>query len=140
MTRSHILLVEDSPDLQELLWHALVGDGYTVSRTDTAEEALQSMHDRPADLMLSDIELPGMSGLALMRKLSINRAFPAISISGAVRYEDGQASTAAGFGAHLVKPFNLSVLLATITSLLHQGGDRRPVINRDHPFTSFTAQ
>ena len=119
MTKSHILLVEDSPDLQELLWYALVGDGYTVSRAGTAEEALESMQDWPADLLLTDIELPGMSGLTLMRTLAVNHTLPAISLSGAVRYEDGQASTAAGFDAHLVKPFNLPVLLATITALLH---------------------
>ena len=128
MSKSHIMVVEDHPDLQEMLWRVLVGDGYTVSRASSAEEALESMQDWAADLMISDIELPGISGLALMRAMTDRHALLAISISGAPRYEDGAASKAAGFSAHLVKPFNVALLLATVSSVLHHGGGLAPLL------------
>ena len=62
----HVLVVEDSPDHRMLIVRALRGAGYEVSTAGTGEQALETLHQRPADVVLIDQKLPRMSGADLL--------------------------------------------------------------------------
>lgn len=64
-----ILIVEDEPRMRDLLTRAISSWGFTTSSTRTAEDALRSMTESPADILLLDLNLPGMSGLDLLEHL-----------------------------------------------------------------------
>ncbi len=109
-----VLLVEDhlvsAQAMSLLLKHA----GHRVFIAATAQEALEFVHQQSIDLVLSDIGLPDMNGLDLMRRIREEHAMPAISISGFAGEDFGSESRSAGFVAHLTKPVDFAALLATI--------------------------
>src|SRR5256885_1396130 len=67
--QSHVLIVEDEPRLRDLLSRALPGMGFTASAARNAEEASRTMEANAADIVLLDLNLPGMSGMDFFRRL-----------------------------------------------------------------------
>jgi two-component system CheB/CheR fusion protein len=118
-----ILLVEDATDTREALQRIFERRGCRVRTASTAEEALALAARETPDIVLSDIGLPGMSGLEFLPKL---RALPggggiiAIALSGLGREQDIRAATEAGFEAHLIKPVEISVLDQTLVTALQR--------------------
>jgi signal transduction histidine kinase/ActR/RegA family two-component response regulator len=118
-----ILLVEDATDTREALQRIFERRGCRVRTASTAEEALTLAAGETPDVVLSDIGLPGMSGLEFLPRL---RALPggggivAIALSGLGREQDIRAATAAGFETHLIKPVEIAVLDQTIVSALQR--------------------
>jgi signal transduction histidine kinase/ActR/RegA family two-component response regulator len=129
----HILLVEDHADTAEAMSVLLSAIGHHVTVAGDAEKALQAA-ERAAgedgiDLLISDVGLPGMSGLELMVELRRRFTFPGIALSGYGMDEDVERSLAAGFAQHLTKPVSLPHLKAAIgmvTSGKEIHGSRRP--------------
>jgi len=74
MKETHILVVEDHVPLLILIKEILEGEGYAVDTANTGKQALEIMQDAPADLIVSDIMMPGMDGFALHEAV---RACPA---------------------------------------------------------------
>ena len=112
-TKRRILLVEDDPDTAEALGVLLRTAGYEVRTVRSAKAALDSDLDA-VDLMISDIGLPGVSGLELMRRIRLSRGLAGVALSGYGTEADIRASEEAGFSAHLTKPVTFARLLATI--------------------------
>ena len=112
-TKRRILLVEDDPDTGEALGVLLRTAGYEVRTVRSAKAALDSDLDA-VDLMISDIGLPGVSGLELMRRIRLSRGLAGVALSGYGTEADIRASEEAGFSAHLTKPVTFARLLATI--------------------------
>jgi len=112
-TKPRILLVEDDQDTGEALGILLRGAGYDVRTVRSAQAALDSNLDT-VDLMISDIGLPGESGLELMRRIRLSRHLAGVALSGYGTEADVRASQEAGFSAHLTKPVTFDRLLATI--------------------------
>jgi signal transduction histidine kinase/ActR/RegA family two-component response regulator len=112
-TKPRILLVEDDHDTGELLAELLHDAGYEVSTVRSAKAALDSELDK-VDLVISDIGLPGVSGLDLMRTIRRARPLKGVALSGYGTEADIHASEEAGFSAHLTKPIVFNDLLATI--------------------------
>ena len=112
-TKPRILLVEDDQDTGELLEELLHDAGYEVSTVRSAKAALDSDLDK-VDLVISDIGLPGLSGLDLMRTIRRARPLRGVALSGYGTEADIHASEEAGFSAHLTKPIVFDDLLATI--------------------------
>ena len=79
----------------------------------SAQAALDSNLDT-VDLVISDIGLPGESGLELMRRIRVSRQLAGVALSGYGTEADIRASEEAGFSAHLTKPVTFDRLLATI--------------------------
>ncbi|HXU05575.1 MAG TPA: ATP-binding protein [Polyangia bacterium] len=111
--KPRILLVEDDPDTGELLGELLQNAGYAVNTVRSAKAALDSDLDN-VDLVISDIGLPGVSGLDLMRTIRQGRPLRGVALSGYGTEADIHASEEAGFSAHLTKPVAFADLLATI--------------------------
>lgn len=116
----HVLLVDDDLETVETFRLLLEMEGATVTIATSGEEALDAIRKRPPSLILSDLGMPGMSGLAFIEAVRRRREFDsikAIALSGFGRPSDVEEATLAGFDAHLTKPVMLDALLSTIARM-----------------------
>ena len=115
-----ILLIEDCEDILFLLTSELEWMGYRVDPAGDAEAALKLARTTRPDLILSDVLMPGMSGVELlrqMREIPGLSEVPAVAVTGfGLDSEIGQIK-AAGFAAWLVKPVEVHELAALIEEL-----------------------
>jgi len=107
------------------LTHALILEnaGAEVRAAGSADDALMILQTWPADVVLSDIEMPGEDGYGLIekvRRLAATRALVAIALTAHARPEDRLRALEAGFQWHLAKPIDPSELLSVIAMLLAQ--------------------
>jgi len=112
-----VLLVEDHHDSAEALELGLSSAGYNVIVADSIRAAL-ARADGEFDVLVSDLSLPDGSGLDVIRALLSRRPIIGIVLSGFGSPRDVEASLAAGFQRHLVKPVDLRMLVDTIEALL----------------------
>ncbi len=120
-----ILIVDDEPDLAGMIANMLVDAGYTTRIATGGQEALDEILARPPDLVLTDVNMPGMDGFALVSKL---KAYPATATIPVIMLsaQDGRGSRIIGLesGAehYLSKPVDPAELLSKIHNqlLLHQ--------------------
>jgi CheY-like chemotaxis protein len=115
------LLVEDHEDTLQVLAAALRHRGHAVTAVGTMRLALEAMQDRVMDLIVCDIGLPDGDGWQLMEIARAHHRIAGISMSGFASPGDVQRSAAAGFSAHLVKPFDPDELYCAIGNLLPDG-------------------
>jgi DNA-binding NtrC family response regulator len=116
-----ILLVDDDPDLRASLGHVLCDEGHTVDVAPDGETALQRLLLRPFDLVVSDIRLPKVDGLTLLRR--IRREFPLTEVLLVTAYGSiGDAVTAMKDDAvdYLRKPFDIDHLVILIEQIDHR--------------------
>jgi len=118
-----ILIVDDEPDCASLTGYLLSQWGADVKTVICAAEALdvfERYEKWPPDILISDIQMPGMDGYALMRhvrKLDHGKNIPAIALTAHSRAEDRIRALAAGFTIHVAKPFEPDELLAVVESI-----------------------
>lgn len=116
-----ILTVDDSPSIRLMMQLTLTGEGYEVKQTSDGIEALEFARQRTADLVLTDINMPRMDGLSLIRELRSIPAYKCVPML-VITTESGQErkllGKEAGATGWLVKPFNTQQLLATIARVL----------------------
>ncbi|GAB1391691.1 MAG: hypothetical protein AMXMBFR78_36070 [Rubrivivax sp.] len=120
-----VLYVEDNPVNQLLLqgMFAHLG-GVELRMAESPQAALELVRDWLPDLLLLDIQLPGMSGFELLRQLRLQpplQGRPAVAVSANAMAEDLQQARAAGFDAYLTKPLSLGELQATVQRMLQPG-------------------
>jgi CheY-like chemotaxis protein len=109
---ARILVVDDDPDNREIVREVLEGAGHEVVTVGSAEEALEQLDRKEFDVVLSDIDLPGMSGIALAKELATRVQAPGvIHMSGRDHRRASQESGAEHF---LAKPFSPKRLLAVL--------------------------
>lgn len=120
MPRSlRLLMVEDhEPTLTAMVW-LLERDGHRVFPAGSASAALAIAGTQSCDLLISDIGLPGTSGLDLMREIRRLHGWPGIALSGYGMPSDLEDSKAAGFDVHLVKPIKIGSLRRAVHDLLN---------------------
>jgi len=112
-----VLVVDDDPDILEAVCDILEGEGYRVARARNGREALERLDEEKPILILLDLMMPVMDGLAFARALrgrERDRSIPIVVISA-----DGDPQKAAALGARgfLAKPFDIDALLAEVASL-----------------------
>ena len=120
-----ILVVDDEPDCAILTGYMLCQWGADVKVVISATEALdlfERYEDWPPDILVSDIQMPGIDGYSLMRrvrKMDPDRGgnIPAIALTAYTRAEDRIRALVAGFQIHIAKPFEPVELLAVVESL-----------------------
>jgi two-component system, chemotaxis family, chemotaxis protein CheY len=116
-----ILTVDDSESIRLMMKLTLTAEGYEVVQAADGVEALEVARERVADLVLTDINMPRMDGLALIKELRAMPEYKTVPMliltteSGQERKQMGKANGATGW---LVKPFNDRQLLATINRVL----------------------
>jgi len=124
--RKRILIVEDQPDTLEMLAASLQANSYETLLSSSAAGALEIASLEHFDLLISDIAMPDMDGLQLIKDLRRRvglRTIPAIALTGYASQKDVEAAIAAGFNLHLTKPIDPADLTAAVERLLTQESD-----------------
>lgn len=125
-----ILIVDDDALLRRSLAFNLQRAGYQVATAATAEDALVAIPINPPDLILLDINLPGMDGLDALKSLQLSMDVPVIFLTARRRELDEVLGLELGADDYVTKPFDLDVLLARIKASLrrsHRAIDERPL-------------
>ena len=120
-----ILLVEDNEKNRKLAHDVLVHQGYRVSDAESAEEALRLVREQPPSLVLMDIHLPGMDGIAALRQLRADpatRTIPVMAVTASAMTHDRAKIMAAGFDGYQSKPISVKSFLAAVRELLDRPG------------------
>lgn len=117
-----VLVVDDEPDARELLVMALEQFGAQVKAAASAAMALSILEQQPPDLLISDVGMPEEDGYALIRQLRSRSPetggdVPAIALTAYAAGEDSARLLAAGFQAHLTKPFEPEQLAQVVADL-----------------------
>ena len=113
-----VLVVDDDPDIRGLLEAVLRGAGYAVELAADGLEALERLGGGPPALVLLDVMMPRMDGVAFARelgRLGLRPRVPVVMLSAGGRAR--QARDEVGAEDHLAKPFDLAALLATVARL-----------------------
>jgi two-component system, NtrC family, response regulator HydG len=115
----HILVVDDEPDICELMRHLLEGDGYTVSTATTAHDALERIISQTYELMLTDVTMPEMDGIALCQKVAgVRPGLPIVLLTGRSDIETVTRALRVGVRDFLTKPLDSAALLAAVRRLV----------------------
>jgi two-component system cell cycle response regulator DivK len=118
---SLILIVEDNEKNLKLVRDVLQVKGYETVEAGTAEDGLRLAAERRPDLVLMDIQLPGMNGIDALRVLRGDPAtarIPVAAVTASVMQQDRRMITEAGFDAYIGKPINLREFIETVRTLL----------------------
>jgi two-component system, OmpR family, response regulator MprA len=115
-----ILIIEDEPRIADLLRRGLVYEGYSVEITGDGEAGLSAARDRPPDLVLLDLMLPGIDGLTVCKRLRAGSNLPILILTAKDAVPDRVAGLDAGADDYVVKPFSFDELLARIRALLRR--------------------
>lgn len=116
-----VLVVDDSTSFRQVVGIALKGAGYDVLEACDGKDALSKLDGRKINLIVSDVNMPNMDGITLVRELrgKANYKFvPLLVLTTEATQERKQQGKAAGATGWLVKPFNPERLLATIAKVL----------------------
>lgn len=123
-SKLQILLVDDDPDDLELLRYVLQEDGSIVTAVASPLAALDRLHERMPDLLVSDIFMPEMNGYELLdriRNLPNGDRLPVMALTASDRPEDREAALSAGFNAYIAKPVDPIQLLSSLAQLVLDG-------------------
>src|SRR5687767_1265849 len=118
---SKVLIVEDNPANMSLAQFLLQSAGHTVLTATHAEAGLTLARDEQPDLILMDIQLPGMDGLeatALLKRDLATRAIPVIALTALAMKGDEERIRAAGCDGYIAKPMRYQEFLAIIAAQL----------------------
>src|SRR5256885_2584872 len=127
MSGEPILIVDDNATNMKLVRILLASEGYDVRTAADAEEALNVLKEFSPRLILMDIQLPGIDGLELTRRLKADPATADVLIVALTAYAmkgDEEKARAAGCDGYLVKPIDTRTLAATVRGLLGPGAPR----------------
>lgn len=121
---SLVLIVEDNDKNMKLARDVLQAKGYATLEAVTGEEGVRLAKEKMPDLVLMDIQLPGISGIEAFRRLRADprtARIPVVALTASVTPSDRTQITQAGFSAFLGKPINLKEFLETVRRLVEAG-------------------
>ena len=130
MRKTHILIVEDDADIQQLVSYNLIKAGYHVTCADSGEEAFQSLETEEIDCILLDLMLPGMSGLEICGTIrkedgEDGKRIPIIMLTAKGEEEDIIAGLECGADDYVTKPFSPKILIARVKSVLRRYSEEK---------------
>jgi two-component system KDP operon response regulator KdpE len=120
MSAGKVLVVDDDPQIRRVMKATLVGHGYEVIEARTGEEALEKIPGEMPNLVLLDMNMPGMGGLETCRSLRAGSDIPVIILSVRNSEKDKVAALDAGADDYVTKPFSIEELLARIRAALRR--------------------
>ena len=121
MSQEKILVVEDTPLNMELCRDLLEVAGYVVYEATDAREAIKQAKQEKFDLILMDIQLPGMDGLSatkIIKEESINKDTPIVALTAYAMAGDKEKIEAAGCNGYLTKPINTREFAQSVAGFL----------------------
>jgi two-component system KDP operon response regulator KdpE len=132
MSSANILVVDDEPQIRRVLRSTLSFRGYTISEVSSGEEAVELAGKLKPDLILLDVNLPGMSGIDTCREIRRSTDAPIIMLTVRSAERDKVIALDAGADDYVIKPFGIEELLARIRASLR----RHPSADSLPPFVS----
>ncbi len=131
MSFAHILVVDDEPDIRSLLKEILEDEGFSVSVAENGQAARDSLRSRRPDLILLDIWMPDIDGVALLKEWKENESFdcPVIMISGHGTVETAVEAIRIGAYDFIEKPLSIAKLLITVDRALETSSLKRENID-----------
>jgi two-component system, OmpR family, alkaline phosphatase synthesis response regulator PhoP len=120
---ARILVVEDDPDIAELLIHFLKNAGHTTHRLSSGAEVMPHLRSAPADLVVLDVMLPGLDGMAVcdaMRRDTATSHLPIIMLTARGDEADRVAGLERGADDYVTKPFSPKELVARVAARLRR--------------------
>ena len=122
-----VLVVDDEPRIRRIVELALADRGYRVLTASSAEEADEVLAGTPVDAVVTDLQLPGRSGLELMADIHrVRPTLPVILITAFGTVETAVEALKAGAYDYVLKPFSVDELEALVAAALETGGSRAP--------------
>jgi two-component system KDP operon response regulator KdpE len=128
MVSATILVVDDEPQIRRVLRSTLTSQGYVITDAKTGEEGVESVRKNKPDLVLLDVNMPGMGGIEACREIRRASEAPIIMLTVRNAERDKVLALDAGADDYVVKPFGIEELLARIRAALRRyaPGDRLP--------------
>jgi DNA-binding response OmpR family regulator len=132
----HILVVDDELEVREMIRDYLAGNGYAVSAVAGGAEMRRVLSERPANLVILDLRMPGEDGLSLARYLREQGQIGIIMVTASTEVVDRVVGLELGADDYISKPFDPRELLARVRSVLRRtelmSGDHKPVAAMAH--------
>ena len=125
MANELILIFEDNEKNRKLVRDVLTFKGYRLAEAETGEDGVRLAKELRPDLVLMDIQLPGINGIAALGQIREDPAIrdtPVIAVTASAMTHDRQKIMAAGFNGYQSKPINVKDFLAAVRAML----DRKP--------------
>jgi len=124
--KAHILVVDDDPRITDLLRRVLAYEGYSTAIAASGNEALNRTLERPPDLIVLDIMLPGLDGLEVAQRLRVaGDRVPILMLTARDMVADRVKGLETGADDYLVKPFAPDELVARVKALLRRSQEER---------------
>ena len=133
IAKGNLLLVDDDPDILKLLSIRLKASGYQVMTATSAEQALSMAAAERPDLVITDLRMAGLDGMALFHEIEHRHTgLPVIILTAHGTIPDAVAATRQGVFGYLTKPYDANELLAQVTRALSLHGGVVPSQKLDH--------
>ncbi|MDE2868971.1 MAG: response regulator transcription factor [Chloroflexota bacterium] len=122
VARPRVLAVDDDPEILDLLDRGLKIEGFDVRVASDGEAALKALAEHPTDVVVLDVMMPGLDGLAVIHRIRETSDVPVLFLSARERVRDRIAGLEAGGDDYLPKPFAFGELVARLRALLRRPG------------------
>jgi two-component system cell cycle response regulator DivK len=122
-----ILVVEDNPMNMELVTFILAAGGIDVTQAFDGPEALEKIKDTHFDLILLDIQLPGMDGIEVIKNINADKTIPnlpIVALTAHAMHGDKQKFIDAGCVGYISKPIDVSTFVERVLSYVAEGGTK----------------
>lgn len=126
MTGNRILVVEDNPLNRKLVRDVLTALGYDVVAAASGEDGVRLAHECAPDLVLMDLQLPGIDGVEALRRLRgdpVVADVPVVAVTAFAMRQDQERAYADGFDGYLAKPISVRSLPAQVARFLGRAAD-----------------
>jgi two-component system, OmpR family, KDP operon response regulator KdpE len=120
LSEGRIIIVDDQKKIRRFMRTTLVAEGYEVDEAKTGEEALESIRELRPDLVVLDMNMPGMGGLAACREIRRDSDVAIVMLTVRNSVEDKVAALDAGADDFVTKPFSTPELMARIRAALRR--------------------
>jgi EAL domain-containing protein (putative c-di-GMP-specific phosphodiesterase class I) len=118
----HVVVVDDDPMVGSTLSRVLTGAGYDVSAFTSPEAAIAHVSSAPVDVLVSDVNMPGMTGLDMLAKLRATKAdVPVVFLTGAPKIEDTMRAIELGAFRYLAKPLDTAQTMSVVREAIQWG-------------------
>ena len=126
-----ILVIDDDPSVTSVLKRGLAYEGFAAECANSGSEGLTALRERPADLVILDVMMPGLDGLEVLRRIrAADAALPVLLLTAKDAACDQVRGLESGADDYVVKPFTFDVLLARVHALLRRQHTEHPAVLR----------
>lgn len=127
----HILVIDDDAAVTSVLKRGLAYEGFAVESTGSGAEGLTRLRDRPVDLVILDVMMPGIDGMEVLRRIRVaDESLPVLLLTAKDTAADQVYGLQTGADDYVTKPFTFEVLLARVYALLRRQHAEHPDVFR----------